>query len=257
MMQNKRLKVWIILVCGIFLCSSKLIAQEDDWNIKKSKHFIIYYKEGSGEYLNQVVSNAEKYYKSITDYLGFNRLNFWTWTKRCRIYLYPSKEEYISNTDTIYWAKGSVHVIKKEIVTYAKNEQFLEHTLPHEIGHIIFREVIGFDKKLPLWLDEGVAVLQEKDRKKFLDAARKLVQESKNLPLVELSKVRSYEKIEPLILYSQGSSIVSFLLEEFGRRRFVSFCRRIRDEESWREAIKKVYKFEDLNQLEEAWVKQL
>jgi len=257
MMEWKRRNIWLILVWGVFLCVSSINAQDNDWKIKKSKHFIVYYKEGSGSYLNQVVTNAEKYYKSITDYLGLRRLDFWTWKKRCRIYLYTNKGQYLSNVDTNYWAKGRVHVIKKEIVTYAKEEEFLEYTLPHELGHIIFRETIGFDKKLPLWLDEGVAVLQEKDRSKYLNTAKKIIGTKNFVPLYELSKVRDYEKVPPVVLYSEAASLVSFLLEEYGRRRFVKFCRRIRDKDDWEKALLKVYKFEDLKDLEKMWIGSL
>jgi len=257
MMQCRRFNICLILVLGIFLCVSMINAQDNDWKIKKSKHFIVYYKEGSGDYLSQIVTNAEKYYKSITNYLGFKRLDFWTWKKRCRIYLYTNREQYLSNANTKSWAKASVHVIKKEIITYARKEQFLEETLPHELGHIIFREVVGYDKKLPLWLDEGVAVLQEKDRSKYLNTAKKIIGTDDFVPLYELSKVRDYEKIPPVVLYSEAASLVSFLLEEYGRNKFISFCRAIRDKDDWIEALLKTYKFENLNQLEEAWIGKL
>jgi len=257
MKQCNRFNIYLILVVGIFLCVSTVSAQDNNWKIKKSKHFIVYYKEGSGDYLSQIVSNAERYYKNITNYLGFRRLDFWTWKKRCRIYLYTNKEQYLSNGDTNYWAKARVQVIKKEIITYAREEQFLEEALPHELGHIIFRETIGYDKKLPLWLDEGVAVLQEKDRSKYLNTAKKIIGTDNFVSVSELSKIRDYQKIPPVVLYSEAASLVSFLLEEYGRKRFVDFCRAIRDKDDWQEALLKTYKFEDLNQLEEAWIGKL
>ena len=185
------------------------------------------------------------------------RLDFWTWKKRCSIYLYTNREQYLSNKGTKDWAKGIVHVIKKEIITYAKREQFLEYTLPHELGHIIFRETVGFDKKLPLWLDEGIAVLQENDRSKYLNTTKKIIGTSDFVSLYELSKIRDYETIPPVVLYSEAASLISFLLEEYGRDKFVSFCRAIRDKDDWLEALLKTYKFDDLTKLEEAWIGKL
>ncbi len=270
------MKLWksIVLIAFIFLfagqpplensfLTGQVSAQTDtlagrsDWNIKKSKHFIIYYQEAPQDYLNQVARKAEYYYKSITDYLGLRRFDFWTWDKRCKIYLYPSRAQYLLTTNAVSWSKGGVHVINKEIITYVGKEQFLNYVLPHEMGHIIFREVVGYEKSLPLWIDEAVAVLQEENRQRYLRAAAKFVGEGRYIPLEELSQIRSYKQVEPYVFYGEAASIMDFLLEEFGRDKFVGFCRRLRDAEHWQEALLKEYRFENLQELEQAWVNSI
>jgi len=259
------MKLWksIVLITLVFLFAGEVSAQTDsflglnDWKEKKSKHFIIYYQEASSRYINKVARYAEHYYKSITNYLGFRRFNFWTWEKRCKIYLYPSREEYLVDTGGISWSKGSVHVIKKEIVTYAQEAEFFDHVLPHEMGHIIFRELVGFEKKLPLWIDEAVAVLQEEDRAKYLAGARNLVRQGNYIPLSELARQSNYGQITPSVFYCQAASIMHFLLEKFGRNKFVIFCRYLRDKEGWEKALLRTYKFENLEGLEKAWINSL
>ena len=246
-------RIAIALVCLSLFCSG-LEAQDEQWNVKKSKHFIIYYQEESRQYLSKIASRAEHYYKSITGYLGLRRFDFWTWEKRCKIYLYPDREKYLADSRRALWSRGSVHVIRKEILTYTEEEEFLDYVLPHELGHIVFREVVGFDKQLPLWIDEGVALLQEKDREKYLEFARTLVKKGTYLSLAELSRIRGYKNMDPTIFYSQSASMIEFLLERFGRKRFVSFCRELRDGEEWQEALLETYKFDNLEELEEAWV---
>ena len=253
----------IVLIAFVFLFIGPVYAQVDnsldsnEWKEEKSKHFIIYYQEASSKYISKVKRYAEHYYKSITNYLGFRRFNFWTWEKRCKIYLYPSREEYLKDTGRISWSKGSVHVIKKEIVTYAREAEFFDHVLPHEMGHIIFRELVGFDKKLSLWIDEAVAVLQEEDRAKYLAGARNLARQGNYVFLSELASVSDYGQIRPDVFYSQAASIVHFLLEKFGRNKFVIFCRCLRDGEGWEEALLSTYKFENLEGLEKAWINSL
>lgn len=248
--------IWII--CGvIFLFSPQADAETEPWNIEKSKHFVIYYREAPKEYISEVKRRAERYYRSITDYLGLMRFDFWTWDERCKIYLYPNRRKYLRDTRSVSWSRGGVHIIRKEIVTYVEKEQFLDYVLPHELGHIIFREVVGFDKRLPLWIDEAVAVLQEKDRQRYLTAAGKLAREGRHIPLERLSRMRSYQQISPLTFYSESASIIDFLLEEFGRDRFIAFCRRLRDGEDWEKAFLRTYRFEDLGALEEAWLDSL
>ncbi len=252
-----------VLIGIIFLSVGQLGAENatltgtSDWNIKKSKHFIVYYQESPGRYISKVTSRAEHYYRSITDYLGLRRFKFWTWDKRCKIYLYPDQQEYLDKTSSISWSRGGVHVIRKEIITYVRDEEFFDYVLPHEMGHIIFRETIGFDKKIPLWLDEAVAVLQEKDRDGYLAIAARLVKEGDYIPLDELSGIRGYKSIDSQVFYSESASIIDFLLNKYGRDTFVTFCRRLRDGEEWEKALLKTYRFEDLEELQEAWVNHL
>jgi len=250
-----RLGLALVLAFIFLHPGSGLYAQQaEDLSVKKSKHFIIYYSEVSSGYASRVARQAEHYYKSVINYLGFNRFDFWTWDNRCKIYLYPNQESYQEATDAEHWSTGRVHVGKKEISTYAQREQFLDYILPHEMGHIIFREAVGFDKDLPLWIDEGIATLQEKDRDKYLLTARIFVREKNFISLEDLSNIRSYTQISPLVFYSESASIMEFLLERFSRREFVAFCHRLRDGEEWEDALLRTYKFENLQQLEDAWI---
>ncbi len=236
---------------------SGTLATTSDWKIEKSKHFIVHYQEASRGYISKVKRYAEHYYKSITNYLGFRRFNFWTWEERCKIYLYPNRAQYRLTTGALPWSEGRVHVISKEIVTYVGKEESLNYVLPHEMGHIIFREVVGYEKSLPLWIDEAVAILQEKNRQGYLKAARKLVNTGEYIRLAELSQIEDYQGVPPDTFYSQSASMVDFLLREFGRKTFVAFCRRLRDGERWERALLEAYKFDDLESLERVWVDSL
>ena len=229
-------------------------AMAEPWaNVEKSTHFIIYYQQAPADYIKKLVRKAEYYYRNITDYLGFRRFAFWTWGNRCRIYLYPDKDKYLKYTGTFAWSRAHVNVQTREISTYISQDFFFEVILPHEMGHIIFREIVGFDKYLPLWLDEGVACMQENQSYERIAIARNLVSLGLHLPLKDLAVIGDYNIAVPLIFYNQSASIIDFLLARFGRRNFVNFCRRLRDGNDWENSLIKVYKFSDLNDLEEKW----
>lgn len=251
------LRRFFLLSVGSFFLFSICFAvnADENWDIRKSTHFIVHYKfrDVYNDYVSKVITKAEGYYRAITNYLGFRRDDFWTWDDRCRIYIYPSQEEYQANTSTPEWSTGSVHIISKEIATHIKDEKFLNFILPHELGHIIFREFVGFSNNIPLWIDEGVAVLQEKDRSGYLAIAKQIVQGKKCIPLENLSRIQDYSQIDPVIFYSESASIIEFLLEKFGRPKFVNFCRRLRDSKDWETALFKTYPFSNLSELEEAW----
>jgi len=246
-----------VAITAVILSISYVHAENQPWQIKKSKHFVVYFQEASPGYLNQLVRKAEYYYQSITDYLGFRRFDFWTWENRCKIYFYPSRSVYLDDTGNLSWTRAHVHVIKKEMSTYIGQERFFDTILPHELGHIIFREFVGYKTRLPLWLDEGVACMQEAESQKRSSLARALVKQGNYIPLAELSSMRDYNSIIPAVFYSQAASIVDFLLRRFGRERFVLLCRRLRDGQDWQEALKSIYRFEDLGELEKLWIANL
>ncbi len=258
--RNDKLILSFFFAIIFALYTSISYAQDEDegWELRKGKHFLIYYKEGvSRDYTGSVERKAESYYKSILNYLGFNRFDFWTWDNRCKIYLYPGQEEYLEDTNVEKWSNGRVHVTKKEIITYSTREEFLDYVLPHEMGHIIFREAIGVDRHMPLWIDEAVATLQEKDRERYLQAAKAIVENDDYVSLRRLSEINTYTEIPPVIFYSQAASVVDFLLERYGRRRFAEFCRDIKNGDDWQSALFKTYKFEDLDDLEREWIESL
>ncbi|MDD5560729.1 MAG: hypothetical protein PHT50_01155 [Candidatus Omnitrophica bacterium] len=252
--NNKRLVNWVLL-SSLLLVPLKAYAGKDTWNnIEKSKHFIIYYQDASSDYINRLVREAERCYRNITTYLGFMRFDFWIWDNRCKIFLYPDEETYLGATGVISWSRGHVQIAKKEISTYMWQEMLFDTILPHEMGHIIFREFVGYNKALPLWLDEGVACMQEYESKERLATAKCLVNLKLYTHLDDLSKISDSSVIIPFIFYNESASIVDFLLRRFGRNKFVDFCRSLRDQPDWVQSLRGVYRIKNLDELEKLWV---
>ena len=229
------------------------------WNVKTSSHFIVYFKEDEGDYVDVLIEKAEQYYDNITYELGFTRFDdFWLWEKRCKIYLYPSAQEYHRVTGQPEWSVGEANIIEKTIETYLYEKDFLENILPHEMGHLIFREFVGYKTQLPLWLDEGIACLQEKKHlQERLSISQGLVISGFFIPIRKLNEIKQSEMVMPIIFYAEAASIMDFLLEKYGKDKFIDFCRYLRDTKDWRQALLKVYGFEDLDQMNIAWVKFL
>jgi hypothetical protein len=44
------------------------------WKTEKSQHYIIYYQEAPFGYVERLINEAEKYYNSILEDLGYRRL---------------------------------------------------------------------------------------------------------------------------------------------------------------------------------------
>jgi hypothetical protein len=232
------------------------------WDTQKSTHFIVYYQEAPPACVEELINKAEGYYSTITEELGFTRYEgFWTWDNRARIYLFKDKTDYQKATDQPVWSGGETNVITREIYTYIDMKDFFRVLLPHELGHIIFREFIGYKRKLPLWLDEGVASFLEKEqRAERLAIAKGIVKTSAFMSLEELSRIDRKGIIMPALFYAEAASTIEFLFEVYGKDKFVEFCRCLKDlrqDQPWEEALRSVYGFKDVADMDAKWEEYL
>lgn len=229
------------------------------WETARSDHFMIYFREASPEYLDQLMAKAEAYYQQVTAQLGFTRFDrFWTWDERAEIYLYRDRDEYQRVTNQPAWSEAGANVLDREIHTYVNMEDFFETVLPHELGHIIFREFIGYHRVLPLWLDEGIACfLEERRQPTRLMRAKALVHTDQFLSLQVLTQSDPGRLPDPEAFYAEAASLIEFLFHEYGQERFVEYCRRLRDQQDWEDALTTVYGFRSLAEMNEQWVEFL
>lgn len=246
--------IFFVFFLGAFFSYS---FSQDSWNQKKSKHFIIYYQNVPDYYIYDLAEKAEDDYSKITDYLGYKGFDFWTWDNRCKIYIYKNRQDYLDATGSAQWSRAHVDVKNKRINSYYARDIFYDIILPHELGHIIFRAFIGFDKRLPLCLDEGIACNQEADYSARLRLARQLVKRNMHIPFSQLLSAGKRELANPAIFYSQCASMVDFLITEFGPRRFTTLCRRIRDGDGWKNSLLKIYQFDNLEDFQQRWLDSL
>ena len=115
-----------------------------------------------------------------------------------------------ANSDGGFWpiddARRKLHRLR---VTMAPDKS-LTHILAHETTHLILE--IGFHGELPIWADEGIAMLQDEEQ---LDCARlKIIERyarTHNWP--DLRKVLQAERIKgDLESYAIAASLTNFLL---------------------------------------------
>jgi hypothetical protein len=208
------------------------------WQEKTSDHFQVFYLEDR-VFASEISQTAERLYSSINSELGFDRavkkyhLSFWLWNDRCKIYLYPTRREYILATGAPAWSAGFVRYRERVIHSYEGSGTFLESTLPHELAHILFREFVGYDNpQVPRWLDEGVARYAEAtDREASREEARQRLGVSGYFPFTVFQEAqpRALGPDSVRIYYLQAESVVTFLIESYGSGRFVDFCSNLRD----------------------------
>lgn len=255
-------KILVILFIMAALATTSF-CEEEKWEQQNSSHFIVYYKEAPEDFITEVIDAAEDYYQKITRDLGFTRYDSWLWEERAKIYIYKDSENYHASSGKPSWASGHAEYEKKTIYTYPLAWGFFDTLLPHELGHIIFREFVGFrNNKVPLWLDEGVACYQERTRRWGSEKEVKKTVESKTfIPLNELTEIKSlsdFDKDKVELFYNESVSIVSFLITNYGKYNFARLCKALKDENSLDQAIDSAYaRFDNLKELNDVWYKYL
>ena len=251
-----------VLLLFFFFSSSVLIfAGEETWKEFRSDHFLIYYQKAPLIFVEDVAKAAQEEYVNIAKNLGFTRYEGWAWDRRAKIYIFDDQSHYI-NSQNPSWSHGVASTPDKVIRTFPTASGFFDTTLPHELGHIIFREFLGEGIAIPLWLEEGVAMYQEKSKRW---GANKTVQEAlrdgrfiplRELSVTELSNTADKRLVE--LFYAEAASIVYYLITELGEFRFTDFCRELKEGKLFDEAIHRAYiRFNNLDDLNKAWVKYL
>ncbi|MCK9594593.1 MAG: peptidase MA family metallohydrolase [Candidatus Omnitrophica bacterium] len=236
--------------------------QAEQWNASKSTHFVVYYKNAPQKFIEEVKDKAEGYYQAITRELGFLRFDFWLWDNRASIYVYDNAQEYQEGTGRPAWSAGAAMPKDKVVYAFVSEDGFFNRTLPHEIGHIIFREFVGFSNPaVPLWIDEGVASYHGSMQKGGVDKFLETVHRSGRLiPLSEMAlldpqHIDESDTERVMIFYAESVSVINYLIRRFGKADFVSFCQALRDRRDFERALSYVYSLKNIRELDESWRK--
>jgi len=276
------LTICLLLTLSIFTGVGKSYAIT--WQEMKGEHFILYYSlDKDKDIAKEILDRAEVYYRKIALELGYPRYSeFWTWDKRVKIYIYPDRSSFLKATDQPSWSHGMADYKAKEIASFIGSEDFLESILPHEMAHLIFRDFVGFEGEVPLWLDEGVAQWSEERKRQEMKAMIGNLYRTDSLLSLEdlmkldirlirtdkgvyLRRIHTSKDADGVLLvsgeqliktyYLQAVSVVGFLIEKYGSDSFATFCRQLRDGKSLEDALKFAYSSHlgSLKELEERW----
>lgn len=236
----------------------------------KGDHFIVHYAGAlTDDEARTMLRRAEEYYNSIANMVGYARYSkYWTWDKRVTITVYPDGQAFTQKTGMPPWSQGYVERDwtpdhNKEIITFKQQENFFDGILPHEISHLILHDFIGVSVMVPRWFDEGVAQLQEREKRAIAkQLMMRLVAQNKQPPLNVLTTMsikgeQNQAKIK--IFYTQSLSVIDFLITNYGSESFGNLCRNMRDGKSFEAALAGAYpnNFSSLADLDRKWTASL
>ena len=254
---------FVIIVCPVR-------AEETKWLNEKGEHFVVYFQSRENTFwIKDVLRSADRYYDSIAALMGYARYqDFWSWDERVKIIIYDSQEIFLKVTGQPEWSKGGAlrdkYFLKSRvIVTFKQEEEFLTGVLPHEISHLMLQDYIGNDKSIPIWFNEGMAQLQEKERPEISDhVMRSLIRQNFYIPLNLLftSDIRfQTDERHVLMFYAESVSLLDFLIKKYGHTPFRDFCQKLREGKDFEKALLSAYNisFDSLEDLEKKWLRYM
>ncbi len=253
-----------IFLAGLLWAGTALAGDSKSaWQQMKGQDFIIYYRANVPEdFVQTTMDTAEEEFRRVADNLGItNNLN-WAWNKQVKIFIYSDRDDYVKNGGQAVWSHGVAFAQARTIKMYPEANGFFDTILPHELGHIIFRDYIGFTAVIPLWFEEGVAIYQEKAKRLGANkAVQEAIENGQFIPLTQLSDVRLYKNANNRVVdlfYTESASIVYYMITELGEREFYMLCNEIKNNTPFQEALHKVYlRFGTINELNQAWSQYL
>jgi hypothetical protein len=165
---------------------------------------------------------------------------------------------------------GRSTVMSRQMEIRGEVKQLIYSVLPHEITHTVFAHHFG--RAVPRWADEGGSVLSENDEERYKHdvSCRELLNAGRCIRLPILFRMVKYPS-DMFVLYAQGYSVCAYLVDKGGGGRegrakllqFVAMGMQGNDPnhhgsiETWNDAARKVYGFENIDNLESSWIQAL
>jgi len=257
--------VTFILLCFGFLFIKPSFADDSQntWQQLKGQDFIIYYRSAvPDDFVQTTMDTGEDELKRVIDNLGITSNPSWTGPRQIKIYIYKDHDDFVKNSGQAIWAHGVAFARAKTIKLYPDVAGFFDSILPHELGHIIFRDYIGFDAEVPLWFEEGVAIYQEKAKRLGSnDIVKEAIANGQFIPLTQLTGVRLYKDSNNQVVdlfYSESASAVYYLITELGEQEFYMFLQELKNGTAFVDALHKVYlRFKTTDELNQTWMEYL
>ncbi len=182
------------------------------------------------------------------------------WNQRCPLKVeIRMKDAGGATTFTFGGAGGRSGVLSQSMHIYGEQKQLLESVLPHEVTHTVL--AYHFGQAVPRWADEGGSVLSENENECFEHdiRCRQILNGGRGIKLRVLLTLKEYPR-DMIVVYAQGYSICDYLINGHGgRAKFLKFVRTgmKNDNRNWEAAVRDVYGFESVDELEEKWIESL
>jgi len=222
---------------------AKKLLSKGNWFLRESEYFSIFYRDLSQAKI--VGDKAEYYFEKIVYDLGYEK--DLKWDKKCQVFIVESTDKWKDflkgvgfNSDLI---GGFVpNYGEKEMFLCAISDGYLALTFPHELTHLIFKEIAG-KNTIPLWLNEGLANYEASLTSISNELLTKSIKQGMHILLGDLLRIAAYPEGKEAreLFYAQSEKLVEFLIAQYGREKFRKFCDLTLKDKAFKDVISVVY----------------
>ncbi|MDO8603150.1 MAG: peptidase MA family metallohydrolase [Candidatus Omnitrophota bacterium] len=222
---------------------AKKLLSRGNWFLRESEHFSVFYRDLAQAKI--VGDKAEYYFEKILYDIG--REKDLKWDRKCQVFIVENPDKWKVFLKSIGFNADLIggfvpNYGEKEMFLCAISEGYLALTFPHELTHLIFKEIAG-KNTIPLWLNEGLANYEANLTSISNELLMKNIKQGTHILLGDLLRISAYPegKESRELFYAQSEKLVEFLITQCGREKFKKFCDLLLKDKSFKEAVFSIY----------------
>jgi hypothetical protein len=228
-----------------------------EWQVHETVNFRIHHHNAR---LADVAGQAAEAARAIQAKHWASPVATRPWTPACDIYLYPSGKAFALGTKQPEDSPGfstmqtdGNRIIARRVNLRADHPRLLTATLPHEVTHVVLADLF-IDRPVPLWANEGMAVLSEPGAEQQMRAAEleKPLESGRVLEVGKLMAMDHPDAADWSLYYAQSISVTRFLVEQAAPAQFIQFVR-ASQQDGLESALRGIYHIAGLADLQKRW----
>lgn len=176
------------------------------------------------------------------------------WEERCLIRVQAAKGNATGAT-VFQYEERRLYSPKQEIHLEGAAADLLPDALPQQVTHTLLAHDLG--AACPRWVQTGAGIMaqSERERERQLAVLRRALAGHKVMKLAKLFKLGEFPS-DWQTMSAQSYSITSFLVDRKDRATYLAFVER-GVQRGWDHAVQRYYGFDDVADLEAAWLTSL
>ena len=226
-----------------------------DWQSLTDGELSLFWYEGDDSFARELMNDCKEGLARLTEDIG-------TYPARpIKIYVYASAGDLQEAMIFPQEWTGGVAFTEFGIIAIGISPGRLDwgkRALIHELTHLVVHQAtFGPYGRLPIWLDEGLAMYNEGELDPYLSPyLQKAISEDKLISVRTLCSPFSAEHEKAYLSYAQSYSLVEYLLDNYGQDKMLKLLTLIKQGNTCDEALTKVYGF-DVDGLDSRWREML
>lgn len=213
----------------------------------RTTNFIV--EAPTAELAEKIGKMAETYRRELAiDWLGSALQD---WPSPCPIHAQVAPQLGAGGATSFMFDRGTVFGWQMNI--QGSEERIIDSVLPHEVTHTIFASY--FRRPLPRWADEGACTTVEhksergKQERMLID----FLKTGRGIAFSQMFVMTEYPQ-DILPLYAQGYALARLLIDQKGKKEFLSYLKDGMSSDDWTSVTERHYGFKSLAVLQNSWL---